>query len=96
MLHVYTKTIWRYQADTASWFFVSFSRDEVADILGHTIPTQRGWGQIPVLVTIGETNWQTTIFPSKKRGFDLPIKASVRKAEHIREGDSIKLSCTHA
>ena len=39
-------------------------------------------------VAIGRTRWQTSVFPSKDvSGYLLPIKASVRKAEKLVEGD---------
>ncbi|QOV92362.1 DUF1905 domain-containing protein [Humisphaera borealis] len=35
-----------------------------------------------------EPTWQTSVFPDKKRGaFLLPVKAAVRKAEHLIIGD---------
>jgi hypothetical protein len=47
-----------------------------------------GWGSIPVAVWIGGTAWQTSLFPSNGR-FDLPLKASIRKAEKLAEGDMV-------
>ena len=43
--------------------------------------------------TIGNTSWQTSVFPSKDvAGYLLPIKASVRKAEKLAENDSITVT----
>ena len=51
---------------------------------------RRGWGAIRVNVWIGKTGFQTSIFPDgKKKTYDLPLKASVRKAEQIVEGSTI-------
>lgn len=51
----------------------------------------RGWGSIPVLVTVGKTTWSTSIFPDKKSGtYLLPLKASVRKKEEIFDDDSVQ------
>ena len=47
-----------------------------------------GWGVIPVYVRIGETEWQTSLFPKDGR-YIVPIKASVRKAENLEEGDNV-------
>ena len=44
-----------------------------------------GWGVIPVRVQIGETEWETSLFPKDDR-YILPIKASVRKAGSLAEG----------
>jgi hypothetical protein len=54
--------------------------------------TGRGWGSVPVVATIGGTTWKTSIFPDKKAGsFVLPLKAEVRKAEGIEEGQAVEL-----
>lgn len=54
---------------------------------------KKGWGSLQVKVAIGETQWETSIFPDKKRNaYLLPLKASVRKAEDIKEGDTIELT----
>jgi len=45
---------------------------------------------IPVTVRIGQTEWQTALWP-KDGGYIVPIKASVRKAEKLAEGDSVTL-----
>lgn len=51
---------------------------------------RRGWGSLPVRVTIGKTTWDTSIFPDKRiRGYLLPIKASVRAAQAIQVGDTL-------
>lgn len=84
------KTVWKYQVKQSAWYFVSFSQIEVLDALQiHKKPG--GWGQIPVQVTIGNTVWHTSLFPSKQRGYDLPIKAVVRKKEEIGEGDTVQV-----
>ena len=84
-----TSKLWKYKAEIAAWFFISVSKREVEKMLGHEIKKQRGWGQSPVSITVGQTTWQTCFFPSKKRGYDLPVKAAVRKAEKLSEGDTI-------
>ena len=48
------------------------------------------WGSVKIIAVIGETRWQTSLFPHKETGgFLLPVKASVRRAESIAEGDDI-------
>lgn len=55
----------------------------------------RGWGSLPVSVTIGNTSWNTSIFPDKKSGtYVLPLKAAVRKAEGIFDDDTVVYSLT--
>jgi hypothetical protein len=47
-----------------------------------------GWGVIPAQVRIGNTEWQTSLFPKDGR-YLVPLKASVRKAEKLEEGDDV-------
>ena len=49
-----------------------------------------GWGVIPVHVRIGKTEWQTSLFPKDGR-YLVPIKASVRKAEQLEDGDKVTI-----
>lgn len=84
------KTVWKYQVKQSAWYFVSFTEQEVLEGL-NIEKKPRGWGQIPVQVTIGDTVWNTSLFRSKQRGYDLPIKAVVRKNEHIDEGDTTQV-----
>ena len=45
---------------------------------------RRGWGAVRVQATIGETTWETSIFPyAKVSAYILPVKADVRKKEKI-------------
>ena len=45
-----------------------------------------------VKVTIGATEWQTSIFPDKKRAtYVLPVKHAVRKAESLTAGSKVRV-----
>jgi len=48
-----------------------------------------GWGMIPVRARIGGTQWTTAMF-RKDGSYLLPIKASVRSAEDLGEGDEVE------
>jgi hypothetical protein len=49
-----------------------------------------GWGVIPVRVRIGETVFETSLFPKDGR-YLVPIKDMVRKAERLALGDMIEV-----
>lgn len=83
--------IWKYQS-TAAWYFLSSKKEQQEEIRSHQ-KVRKGWGAIPVTVTIGESTWKTSLFPSKDGTYLLPIKASVRKAQGIGEGDRIEARC---
>jgi len=52
-----------------------------------------GWGMIPVRVQIGRTRWRTSLFP-KDGGYVVPLKAKVRRAERIDDGDVVTVRLT--
>lgn len=88
-----TKPLWRYTAETASWFFVTLDK-KLSNKIKKADKKANGWGQRKVEVTVGKTTWQTSLFPGKLDTYVLPIKSQVRKAETIREGDNVKLKIT--
>ena len=61
---------------------------EIRDRFGHL---KRGWGSLPVIVTLGTSKWRTSIFPEKDQ-YIMGLKAEVRKAEDIHEGDMVSFS----
>ena len=46
------------------------------------------WGQVPVHVVIGGTQFSTALFP-RDGCYLVPLKAAVRKAEGLDEGDVV-------
>jgi hypothetical protein len=54
-----------------------------------------GWGMIPVLATMGDTEWETSLFP-KDGGYLIPIKDAVRDAEGVDDGDVVTIRLTVA
>ncbi|WP_418152279.1 DUF1905 domain-containing protein [Litorimonas sp. RW-G-Af-16] len=86
--------IWEYQGK-GSWHFVTLPVEMSDDIKVFTKHLARGFRSVRVKVTIGESVWLTSLFPSKEAGaYVLPIKAAVRKAEGLAKGDvtTIKIS----
>lgn len=77
-----------YWRGPAPWFFVSIPEDESQDIQAISSSVTYGWGVIPVQVRIGDTEFTTSLFPKDDR-YLVPIKASVRKAEQLEEGDRV-------
>lgn len=84
--------VWLYPG-MAGWHFVSLPEDLTEEINFLFADLKRGWGSIPVLVTVGSSEWKTSIFPDKKSGsYLLPLKANVRKKENIQAKDVISVS----
>ena len=79
--------IW-FWSGPAPWFFVTVPAAQSLELRDISGIVTYGWGMIPVSARIGQTEWTTSLFP-KDDQYILPIKASVRKAESIDEGDSV-------
>lgn len=87
-----TSKVWLYPG-AAAWHFISVPKKESAEIKSTHGSRSKGFGSIPVRVTIGTTTWKTSLFPDKQSGtYLLPLKAQVRKKEGIEEGDNVKFS----
>jgi hypothetical protein len=72
----------------APWFFVTVPAKQCADLKFIAESVTYGWGMIPAKVQIGRTAWKTSLWP-KDGSYSVPIKASVRKAENLDEGDDV-------
>ena len=77
----------------APWFFVEIPAKQSRDIKAVSELLTYGWGVIPVHVQIGKTKFKTSLFP-KDNLYLVPIKASVRKAENLEEGDKVAIRLT--
>jgi len=81
--------VWLYQG-FGGWHFVNISTKQSTMIRTLYGIEARPFGSIPVSVTIGKTQWRTSLFPDKKfKSYLLAIKADVRRKEHIACGDNI-------
>ncbi len=86
--------IWLYPSERASWHFLMIPKKESSSIKETFGAYTKGWGSLPVSVTLGKTTWQTSIFPDSKSGtYILPLKATVRRSEGVFEGDTVTVSC---
>lgn len=83
----FNNKIWFWKGP-APWFFVTVPAEPSRDLKDISELVTYGWGVIPVHVRIGNTEWQTSLFPKDDR-YLVPIKASIRKAENLEEGDNV-------
>jgi hypothetical protein len=77
----------------APWHFVPVPDRESAEIESVSRYVTYGWGAIPVTARIGDTEWQTSLFP-KESHYLVPVKAWVRKAEALELGDVVAVHLT--
>jgi hypothetical protein len=72
------------------WRFLVLPKKEGREIKEKFGKHARGWGSLPVSVTIGKTVWKTSIFPDKKSGtYLLPLKAKIRNIEEISDDATV-------
>jgi len=84
---VATGPVLRWSGD-AAWYFLALPVDLADEIRART--EHVGFGSVRVTATIGSTSWSTSVFPDKQtRSYVLPVKAAVRRAEAIDDGDVV-------
>jgi hypothetical protein len=82
-----------YWKGPAPWYFITVPEDECSDLQATSAFVSYGWGMIPVTAQIGATEWTTSLFPKGGR-YLVPVKASVRKAERLGEGETVVVLLT--
>lgn len=88
--HSFSGLLWKYDGP-AGWCFVTLTKSLSSEIRKTHQTSEEGWGRLKTLVTIGDTNWMTSIwFDTKHEAYLLPIKLSVRKKEKLAIGESIQ------
>lgn len=84
--------LWR-GGGKASWYFLRIEGTAAAEIALASLDAPRGFGSVRVTATLGSTRWQTSVFrDSRGGGYLLPLKAQVRQAESIEDGDMISVT----
>lgn len=91
-LELIVKTkVWIYEGPNP-WYFITIPKNNSLEInkkFGHL---HRGWGSIPVKVTLGKSTWKTSIFWEKKGTYIMPIKKEIRINENVKSGDQKELA----
>ncbi|MCC6926630.1 DUF1905 domain-containing protein [Novosphingobium sp.] len=94
----HTGPLWRWTSSTGTgaWHFVTID-GAAGEALSGTALMRRlersigGFGSLKVTARIGDSTFKTSVFPSKELGWLLPVKAAVRKAEGLGEGDVVEV-----
>lgn len=85
-------TLWEYQGP-GSWHFITLPQELARQLTSLGFGNGRGFGSIPVSVTIGSQTWNTSIFPdTKSMSYLLPIKKQVRTAEKLTNGAEVSVA----
>jgi hypothetical protein len=83
----FTGELWHWRGP-APYHFVTVPEDG-CDVLRLVAPVvSYGWGVIPVRARIGDSDWDTSLFP-KNGGYVLPVKDRIRLAGGLVLGDIV-------
>ncbi|WP_315097095.1 DUF1905 domain-containing protein [uncultured Cellulomonas sp.] len=77
-----------YWRGPSPFHYVRVPEPQSATIKAVSAQVTYGWGVIPVLARIDDTEWETSLFP-KDGGYLVLVKALVRKAELLDLGDVV-------
>lgn len=89
MEYKFSNTLWLYPGE-AAWHFITLPAELARDIKAEHGYKARGFGSLKVRAQIGDSAWDTSIFPDKKSGsYVLPVKKTVRVKEKVNAGDNI-------
>jgi hypothetical protein len=93
--------LWRWTPEPpakASWYFVTVTGQAADSIraLGferRALGGTRGFGSVRIRVSVNGTAFETSAFPHKTSGgYLIPVKAAVRKAAGVSEGDTVTVA----
>lgn len=80
-----------YWRGPAPWYFVTVPEPQCTELQDAAPSVSYGWGMIPVQVRIGDSRWSTSLWPKDGR-YIVGVKADIRRAEHIDDGDTVSVS----
>ena len=84
--------IW-YWRGPSPFHFVTVPEPQARELRDVSSEVTYGWGMIPVDVRVGNTKFQTSLWP-KDGGYIVPIKDVVRRAEEVDDGDVVDVRMT--
>ncbi len=83
--------VWIYPGE-AAWHFINLPKATSEKISKQYDKMHRGWRSLPVIATIGKTEWKSSVFFDKRtQTYLFPLKAEVRRKEKIVDGDTVRI-----
>jgi hypothetical protein len=77
-----------YWRGPAPWYFVTVPSEHGEFLRTASRFVSYGWGMVPVRARVGDEVWTTALFP-KDGTYVLPVKAAVRRAAGLQEGNVV-------
>lgn len=90
MVVTFTGELFEY--DEGGWHFVSMPVPDSEDLKALSGHQRRGFGSLRVRATIGSTTWTTSVFPSARGAYLLPVKKQVRRDQDLDAGCIVDVS----
>lgn len=91
--YTFTGELWLHSAMPGSWYFITLPADAADEIRASS--ERHGFGSVRVRAAIGDTTWDTSVFPDTATGsFALPVKAAVRRSQDLDEGAHVEVTVT--
>ena len=91
----------RWQGDRGTYHLVVFTGDAAQALAGHALMHRlefgraRGFGSVKVVARIGDTQWNSSVFPQKEQSeWVLLISKKVMRAQDLQAGAQVKLRLT--
>jgi len=87
---------WDFEAEVFQWrgpapyFFVTAPAEAHDFLQAHHSELTYGWRVIPAVIRIGSTEVTTSLIPKDGR-YLVPLKVALRRAEHIDDGDRVRV-----
>ena len=89
----FSSELWLHSGMPGAWYFITLPLDAADEI--RATSERRGFGSVRVHAAIGDSEWDTSVFPDTKTGsFLLPVKAAVRRKQEIDDGDLVAVTIT--
>jgi hypothetical protein len=89
----FTAELWLHDDMPGAWYFITLPLDAADEI--RATNERRGFGSIRIQATIGDSTWDTSVFPdTNTASLLLPVKAAVRRRQDIDEGDLVAVRIT--
>jgi hypothetical protein len=80
--------IWHWRGP-APFYFVTVPEEQCVT-LRDWAHASYGWGMVPVTAKIGDTVWETSLWP-KDGAFIVPLKDRIRRSEDLDEGLTVEV-----
>ena len=72
----------------APFLFAPVPDEHIGAIRYAAMTESYGWGVVPVVATVGDTSFATSLFP-RDGGYLLPVKVAVQRAEAVGLGNRV-------